>query len=515
MRPRTAVGAVILLGWLVVVGFHVGREYFRPEPLVLAEGARSLGPGSYFYTVEMQGRAIGLASSRIDAVEDGFHFDDFLQLDVPAQGAFQSAVVRTRARLGSSLELLDFDFQLRSDVGDYRVRGEAVGDSTLALSLDAGSAGEAVRLPLDRSVTLPMALPVRMAAAGRLVPGREYTARVLDPSVLADRSVTVRVTGREMAAVGDSVAYDEAAGEWRVVTVDSLPVWVVEESYGGVRVTSWLDQEGRLVRSESPLGFSLRRVPYEVADQAWKRTRTDASLAAGYGVVIESTAIAADAAAGAAVARGDRLGVRLLRVELDGFDLEGGRQRLSGDTLWVAREGPAELAADYVLPYRAGGDPAAHLEATPLIQARDPRIAATARQIADGSRDPAVVAERLAEWVHASLRKEITPSIPSAAQVLASRRGDCNEHTVLYVALARALGLPAREAVGLVHLDDRFFYHAWPEVWLGDWVAVDPTLGQFPAGPGHLRFLVGGLARQVELIRLVGRLDLEFVGEAP
>ena len=36
------------------------------------------------------------------------------------------------------------------------------------------------------------------------------------------------------------------------------------------------------------------------------------------------------------------------------------------------------------------------------------------------------------------------------AQVLASGRGDCNEHTVLFVAMARALGLPARTAVGLV-----------------------------------------------------------------
>ena len=82
---------------------------------------------------------------------------------------------------------------------------------------------------------------------------------------------------------------------------------------------------------------------------------------------------------------------------------------------------------------------------------------------------------------------------------------------MLYVALARALGLPARTAVGLVHPNGRFYYHAWPEVWLDGWVAVDPTLDQYPADATHLRFLVGGLARQVELIRLIGRLDLEIV----
>jgi transglutaminase-like putative cysteine protease len=108
--------------------------------------------------------------------------------------------------------------------------------------------------------------------------------------------------------------------------------------------------------------------------------------------------------------------------------------------------------------------------------------------------------------------KEIVPSVPSALQVLESRRGDCNEHTVLYVAMARSIGLPARTAVGLVHVRGSFYYHAWPEVWLGDaWVAMDPTLGQTPADASHLRFLVGGLARQVELIRLVGRLELEVL----
>jgi len=62
-----------------------------------------------------------------------------------------------------------------------------------------------------------------------------------------------------------------------------------------------------------------------------------------------------------------------------------------------------------------------------------------------------------------------------------------------------------------VYLDGRFYYHAWPEVYLGDWVAVDPTLGQFPADAAHLRITTGGLARQAELIRLIGSLKLEVL----
>jgi hypothetical protein len=46
-------------------------------------------------------------------------------------------------------------------------------------------------------------------------------------------------------------------------------------------------------------------------------------------------------------------------------------------------------------------------------------------------------------------------------------------------------------------------------VYLDDWVAVDPTFDQFPADAAHLRFTIGGLARQVELVRLLGSLTLE------
>jgi transglutaminase-like putative cysteine protease len=120
-------------------------------------------------------------------------------------------------------------------------------------------------------------------------------------------------------------------------------------------------------------------------------------------------------------------------------------------------------------------------------------------------------AEALNEWVNENLEKRITVSVPSAVEVLETRRGDCNEHTVLYVALARAVGIPARTAAGLVYSDGSFFYHAWPEIYLNGWVAVDPTFGQFPADAAHLRFTIGGLARQMELVRLIGHLQLDVL----
>jgi transglutaminase-like putative cysteine protease len=117
--------------------------------------------------------------------------------------------------------------------------------------------------------------------------------------------------------------------------------------------------------------------------------------------------------------------------------------------------------------------------------------------------------------VNAMLEKKPTVSIPSAREVLRTKIGDCNEHTALYVALARAAGIPSRIAVGLVYLRGAFYYHAWPEVYVPragggtpQWIPVDPTLNQFPADATHLRVARGGLAKQTVVLQLIGRLRI-------
>ena len=40
---------------------------------------------------------------------------------------------------------------------------------------------------------------------------------------------------------------------------------------------------------------------------------------------------------------------------------------------------------------------------------------------------------------------------------------------------------------------------------------VDPTFGQFPADAAHLRFVTGGLAKQADLLRLMGQLRIDVL----
>jgi len=513
---RRVLGTALVALWVGMVGWHVRREYFQPELARLAEAAMALNPGVSFYTLRMGERTVGQATSRLDTLADGFELEDFMSLELPAFGQTGSAVARTYVKLSPSLVMERFEFSLDSEVGRFSARGEVTADSSLSVVIDSQGSTQTIEYRLGTPPVFSAIVPIRVAMGEGLEVGKRVRLPVFDPSTLSTRSVEVRVLEHDTIIVPDSASLDPATQRWRAARWDTIPVWKVAEIFGGVSVESWIDDDGRVVRASSPLGFSMEKTEYELASQAARDDRGRGASVVDDDVIL-STAIRSNVDL-EDVETHDELRFRLTGVDLGGFDLEGGRQSLRGDTLIVRREDWDALDAGYELPYKRM-DLKEALEPEPLIQSDDPRIIDAAGRFTNRrtvwTQHPKTVARQLTGAVHGLLEKSITFSIPSALQVLEARRGDCNEHTVLYVALARALGLPARTAVGLVYLDGSFFYHAWPEVWLGEWVAVDPTFGQWPADAAHIRFVVGGLAQQVEIVRLIGRLSIEVVEDRP
>ena len=506
---RKVLAVTIVAIWVAMVGWQVRREYFQPELTRLAEAALALAPGVSFYTLRLGERNVGQATSRLDTIPEGFELEDVMVLELPALGQTGSAVARTLVRLSPALIMESFSFSLDSEVGTFRADGTLGADSTLHVTIDAGGSEQEISYRLAEPPIFSAALPIRIAMAGELEVGNTLRLPVFDPSTLATRAVEVHVLEHDTLVVPDSAYLNPSTNRWEPARYDSIPAWRIAEVHGGVQVESWVDHDGRVISASSALGFTMEKTEYELARQAQEDSRGVATLAIDQDVIL-STAIRSNADLGS-VEEYDVLRFRLTGVELAGFQLDGGRQTLRGDTLIVRRENWAAVEPDFSLPYKLM-DMREELEAEPLIQSDDPRIQREARQaVGRWLRDPKAAAQRLTTRVDRMLEKSVTFSVPSALQVLESRQGDCNEHTVLYVAMARALGLPARTAVGLVYLNNSFFYHAWPEVWLGEWVAVDPTFGQYPADAAHIRFVIGGLAQQVEIIRLIGRLNIEVI----
>lgn len=505
---RRYLAVAILTVWLAALGWMVRREYFRPRADILADAALRVPPGAAYYRLDLGGQQIGFASSLVDTLPDTLLVQDLMIIEVPVLGTVQRVEARTDAKLTRSLRLRTFEATVRGADVRFGVRGEVFGDSLLTLEIESADSRQHQEIRLDEPIVLPGLMPLSLVFGGDLEVGRTYAVRLFDPLQLGRRDVDITVTAESTLFVPDSARFEPETDLWVAARWDTLRAWRVRQETRGLELEAWIDEMGQIVRATTPVGFTMERTAFEIAFENFRR-RPDVRLASGLGAdLIRQTAIASDVRLSQETM--GELRVRLGGVDLEGFELGGGRQELRGDTLVVRREADSLLDAEYRIPAGAA-ELAPFLEAEPLVQSDDPRIRAQARQIVGRTRDPARAAERLVQWVYDEIDKRVTVSVPSALEVLETRRGDCNEHTVLYVALARAVGIPARTAAGLVYVDGAFYYHAWPEVYLNGWVAVDPTFGQFPADAAHLRFTIGGLAQQAELIRLIGRLTLDVV----
>ncbi|HEU4435615.1 MAG TPA: transglutaminase domain-containing protein [Pyrinomonadaceae bacterium] len=129
---------------------------------------------------------------------------------------------------------------------------------------------------------------------------------------------------------------------------------------------------------------------------------------------------------------------------------------------------------------------AAFVKATSEIASDNRNVIEQARQIAGDDRDAWSVAQKLGEWTHQNLTwKSVARA--GAVETLATREADCSEFSELYVAMARSLGLPARIVSGLAYSGNSFGGHAWVEVWVGEWIELDPTWGTHFVDATHVR----------------------------
>ncbi len=510
MNRRGVVAGAILIAWVAGLGLLVRREFFRPQVERLAEAAMRVNPGASYFAVLQAGRHIGFASTTVDTGTNVITVNDYLVADLPVGGRTHRATARTAVNLTRGFRVRDFTFDLTAGAGPIKASGQVDGDSVVTLIVRAGSAKpDTQRFQVEGPVLLPNLIPLAVALGSTPSVGQTVTLPVLDPVAMSARPLTLTIDAETLFVVHDSATVDTAAGRWLGALADTVRAWHVVPSGSTTFQPAWVDEQGRVVESTQFGSLVLRRMPYELAFENWRLESRRGAPVTNDRDILETTAIAAKKR----VTRDmPRLRVRLRGVDLTGFDLDGGRQRLRGDTLTVTREGLSRLPA-YRLSSADRRRFPRETSPEPLIESREPELAFKAAQVVGSDRTALVVAERLNSWVHRSLEKKITVGIPSALQVLRAGTGDCNEHTQLYVAMARAVGLPARVATGLAYIDRKFYYHAWPEVFVGEWIAVDPTLGQFPANAGHLRFALGGLARQIDLLRLIGNLEIDVIDQ--
>ncbi|MBI4531530.1 MAG: PQQ-binding-like beta-propeller repeat protein [Candidatus Latescibacteria bacterium] len=149
------------------------------------------------------------------------------------------------------------------------------------------------------------------------------------------------------------------------------------------------------------------------------------------------------------------------------------------------------------------------LKPTLYIQSDHPRIRALARSIVGSERNSWRAAIRLMSWVYNNMSgQETNVSFKSALEVLDDMEGTCSEYSVLFIALARASGIPSRAVVGLLPTGERTFgLHMWSQVYVGKWIDLDPSWNQTTVDAVHIKMAESTLAFD-DLLRLNVTLQL-------
>ncbi|MCW1296921.1 MAG: transglutaminase family protein [Candidatus Parvarchaeota archaeon] len=125
-------------------------------------------------------------------------------------------------------------------------------------------------------------------------------------------------------------------------------------------------------------------------------------------------------------------------------------------------------------------------EPTPFCEANDPEIKKLAEEITKNKNTPEEASKAIFEWVRDKVRWDILPTV--GAKKLLKRKpiaGICTDKVNLFIALCRAIGIPARYL--FIYCDLKTILkelpkrvgHAAAEVFInGEWIISDPTFGE-------------------------------------
>ena len=431
-------------------------------------------------SIYFQGAKIGYYTFEISPEDTGFLFAESTFLRMSILGQRRSIVLRTTCHVRDDLSLLDFTFVMDSDPAHYEIMGSVTDKGLLVRYINAAGNSE-MTIPAAGPLYLPLCIPALVTSKGLKV-GRSFVFSTFDPLTQKLDSLEARVEAQETVS---SPVFTGTAFKLNIKQYD-------------IAMGLWIDPEGRIVREESPPGMVLVADTPEGARQGMRENDPLVDIARATRVPVNGTIHNPRTTR--------HLTLRIQGIDIDLFDVSGGRQKVYGDLVDIERENIENIPTltlpitdSRFLPY---------LSPEPYIQSTNPQIQQQAMEIIGRERDALRAARLITTWTFHNLQKTPLLAVPNALEILRVKRGDCNEHAVLTAALMRSVGIPCRLITGLVYTNGAFAYHAWNEAFVGEWISVDATFDQVPADATHLRLIEGGLERQTRLMKIIGVIRL-------
>ena len=198
-------------------------------------------------------------------------------------------------------------------------------------------------------------------------------------------------------------------------------------------------------------------------------------------------------------------------------------QRLDGGKTILKVE-PVAAPKGVKFPYK-GTDAAVReaMEPTRFLQSDNKQVIDLARRAVGGTKDAAEAARKIEAFVGDYIEnRSLSVGYASAAEVAASRQGDCSEFAVLTAAMCRAVGIPAQVVAGVAYVDDflgqrGFGGHAWTQAYIGGkWIGLDASFrgaGRGGYDAGHIALAAGNgePGDMINLASTVGQFKIDKV----
>jgi len=502
---------VTLAAWGAGLGVLAQRQLNRTASDRLAEAAVRLGPGAVYFSEEEAGRHVGFASVTIDTVPGGLLVTNYAVRDRRDGLAVVREVDQTEARFSRGLKLQQINVSRGARAYRTTASLEVQSDSQALIIRTRGGVVDSSIQVFRPPLLLPTLVPTAIALGDRPSVGSKHTYDVYDDDTFAIRRMQFTVAAESLFVVVDSASWDSSTRRWLGAHADTVRGWRVSAADGDLDI--WIDPQGRQIQSRRSAcrtlctdtsSAVLRRTAYELAFENW-RSGSPLSRATP-----DATDVPLDWPIDAAI---EHSAITLGQLNLSQLNVAGPWQLLSNDTLRVVRATLPNATGYWLPPHRAfRTEHARDLRIEPLLEVEEPAVKALAMRIRASDPDPRRVAAALSRWISDSITLGAVDGRPSALEAIRSRAGDPRRHTNLFVALSRALGMPARRVSGVLVRGESLRPWQWAEVLLDNvWVPADPSIGSFPADAGHVRLFTAVTDCDAALERLIARHSVRVV----
>ena len=461
-RTVRVTNVIVFCLWIVLLSLLLYKNYAGTSPEKPVAIADAFGKETYWYDAYVGNRKVGYASTSYEKAGEELIIKHEREIDVKKNGKDSVLYENLKCLCSLSYSIKSFEYESHfKDESGVKVRGEA-GQDNIIFFLESSEKRKVYRIP-RKDFYFPVTL-IPVLVQQKPAAGAAFTIPFLN---IANLSVN-----------------DE-----RVVLEEIRPVKVGMDIFGVYKFKSgntiwWANEKGLIVKEKSPIGVILYSQAEKFAKDPSDRTLFDYTSLP----YLKSNKIIENPEA-----------LKTFKVRINGFTLqtklyENSPVILKNKTLTIQKIDLETLKGkSYHLPF-TGGQLKSYLSPDKWVLSNYKPLQDTGLIYARSNKSDAfLLTQYLMNYVFSLVRTRPLFVLSDSKSFIESLSGDYLERAVMLATYARAAGLPTRLVGGLVYLNGYFYFHAWPEVWLSQWVPVDPTFAQFPADVTHIPLKEGTL----------------------